>query len=322
MPTDRLTAWCPALYNSAMRTITAFIKLGRLHFLAGGVVLHLLGVVMALVSGADLNVAALVWGQVAITAVQLMTHYANDTFDLAADQANTTPTNWSGGSRVLVEGGLSARAALITALVLAGIALVANLVLSLTIRPGVTTFALLLTAQVLAWFYSAPPIRLHSRGLGELTTAITVTLLTPLTGFYLQTGSITALPLLAAAPLCCFQFAMLLAIEFPDAEGDQAVGKRTLVVRLGARMAARVYVGVVLIAYALLPLLVALGLPLLVVVGVAVVSPLALLQIRRIMRGDGQNVARWNGLAFYSIVLLVASASAELVAFVLVLGMN
>ena len=304
-----------------MRTVIAFIKLGRLHFLVGGVILHLLGVSMALLSGASFSLAALIWGQIAITSIQLMTHYANDYFDLAADRANTTPTNWSGGSRVLISGAVLPRAALIAALMLAAIALIANLILSTTIRPGVGTFALLLIAQGLAWFYSAPPIRLHSRGVGEISTAITVTLLTPLVGFYLQMGAITPLPLLAAAPLCCLQFAMLLAIEFPDAEGDRRVGKRTLVVRFGAPLLARLYVSINLIAYALLPILLVLGLPLLVVIAVAALSPLALAQIGRIARGDWRNPARWNGLAFYSIVLLIASAAAELVAFVLVLGM-
>ena len=37
---------------------------------------------------------------------------------------------------------------------------------------------------------------------------------------------------------------MLLAIEFPDAAGDAATGKRTLVVRLGAPRAAQLYVAI------------------------------------------------------------------------------
>ncbi len=304
-----------------MRTLIAFIKLGRLHFLAGGVILHLLGVSMALLSGASFSLAALLWGQIAITSIQLMTHYANDYFDLAADRANTTPTNWSGGSRVLLSGAIPPRAALIMALALAAIALSANVVLSTVILPSIWTFALLLIAEALAWFYSAPPLRLHSRGMGELSVAITVALLTPLVGFYLQAGEITLLPLLAAAPLCCLQFAMLLAIEFPDAEGDRRAGKRTLVVRFGAPLMARVYVSITLITYGELVILIALGLPLLVAISVAALSPLALAQIGRIARGDWHNPARWKGLAFYAIVLLIASAAAELVAFVLLLGM-
>ena len=50
-----------------------------------------------------------------------------------------------------------------------------------------------------------------------------------LVGYYLQTRHMAPLPLLAVAPLCCLQFAALLAIEFPDAAGDTAAGKHTLV---------------------------------------------------------------------------------------------
>ena len=50
-----------------------------------------------------------------MTSFQLMTHYANDYFDLEADRANQTPTTWSGGSRVLPAGELSPRVALIAA---------------------------------------------------------------------------------------------------------------------------------------------------------------------------------------------------------------
>src|SRR4051812_43557523 len=66
-------------------------------------------------------------------------------------------------------------------------------------------------------------------------------------------------PLLGVLPLCCLQFAMLLAIDFPDAAGDAFVGKRTLVVRLGGDRAARLLVLMLLAAYAGLPLLLLLG---------------------------------------------------------------
>lgn len=300
-------------------TVWAFIRLGRLHFLAGGVILYALGVMIAVYTGVPLHPAALIWGQVAVTATQFMTHYANEYFDLEADRINRTPTSWSGGSRMLVEGRLLPRTALITALVSGGVALVANLALSLAIRPGLMTFALLLSAQLLAWFYSAPPLRLHSRGVGEVTTAIIVTLLTPLMGFYLQAGEIRLLPVLAVVPLCCLQVAMLLAIEFPDAEADRAVGKRTLVVQLGAASAAHLYCGLVLLAYASLPILWLMGLPLLVAVATVALSPLALWQIWRMQRGIWRDPARWNTLSFITIVLLMGTAVAELAAFIMLI---
>ncbi|MFQ5594818.1 MAG: prenyltransferase, partial [Anaerolineae bacterium] len=67
--------------------ILSLIRMGRPHFLAGGFLLHGLGVVIALYTGEPLNLSALLWGQVAITATQLMTHYSNEFFDLPADQA-------------------------------------------------------------------------------------------------------------------------------------------------------------------------------------------------------------------------------------------
>jgi 1,4-dihydroxy-2-naphthoate polyprenyltransferase len=271
---------------------------------------------------AALDVRALLWGQIAITTTQLMTHYANDYFDLRADNANRTPTNWSGGSRMLVEGRLHPRTALMTALIFAGMGFFAILLLSFFIRPGIDTFLLLFGAQVLAWFYSAPPIRLHSRGLGELTTSVVVTLLTTLTGYHLQMGHIDLLPVMAALPLCCFQFAMLLAIEFPDAEGDRRVNKRTLVVRLGASQAVRLYVSSLLLAYAMLPLFVLWGLPVLVAQSIGMLSPLAGLLLWRVMRGDWHSQKYWNKFGFYTILLLMTSATAEWGAFILLIGMR
>ncbi len=306
--------------TSKLRTLGALIRLGRPHFLAGGVLLNLLGAAISIYSGTPLNLPMLIWGQLAITATQLMTHYANDYFDLEADLLNPTPTNWSGGSRVLPEGELHPKAALSAALLLAGIALIVNLMIGLFIRPGWLTFGLLLGAQASAWFYSAPPLRLHSRGVGELTTTIVVTLMTPLTAYYLQTGRLAWLPIIAVIPLCCYQFAMLLAIEFPDAESDQRAGKGTLVVRLGAPAAARLYVVLLLVGLGTLPVLLMVGLPLLVAVAVASLTPLLIWQLWRMRCGDWHNPMRWNHLGFYSIVLLVASSAAELLAFILLIG--
>src|SRR5688500_13005438 len=52
------------------------IRMGRPKFLVGGLLLHWLGVAMALANGATLKVPALLWGQAAVTTIQLMTHYS------------------------------------------------------------------------------------------------------------------------------------------------------------------------------------------------------------------------------------------------------
>ncbi|MCI0394754.1 MAG: prenyltransferase [Chloroflexi bacterium] len=303
-----------------MRVTYYFARLGRPLFLAGGVVFHGLGVLVALYRGATLNVPALIWGQMVVTAVQLMTHYSNDYFDLAADQANQTPTRWSGGSRVLADGRLAPRVALVAAVVLGSVALAASLWLALAIRPGGLALPLLLLALFLAWSYSAPPLQLNARGLGEITGAFLIPGLTVLAGFYLQAGRLEWLPFLAIFPLSCLQLAMLLAINFPDAAGDAAAAKKTLVIRWGPGRTIRLYLAALAAPYVTLPLSVVLGLPGTVALAVLACFPLALWQGRRMARGAWARPAQWNSLGFWSIGLLMCTAVAECLAFLWLCG--
>jgi 1,4-dihydroxy-2-naphthoate octaprenyltransferase len=305
------------------RQVGAFVRLGRPLFLTGGFVLYALGAAVALHPiGGDAGARVAIdwsrfaWGQLAITATQLMTHYCNDYFDFAADQANATPTRWSGGSRVLPAGELPRRVALIAALVLCAIALGATAVSVVHAGAPPLAAALLVMAVALSWAYSAPPMRLHSRGLGELDAALVVSGLTPLIAFTLQSGRLAWLPLLVVTPLCCLQFAMLLAIEFPDAAGDAAAGKHTLVVRHGAPWAARAYQASLLAVYLPLPLLAHAGLPRAAAAAVLLTAPIAGWQLSRMRRGDWRDPARWESLAFWSVALLILTSAAELVAFI------
>src|SRR6185295_4945507 len=105
-----------------LRQVGALVRLGRPLFLGGGFVLYGLGAAIAAQAGACVGGAIdwrrFVWGQIAITATQLMTHYCNDYCDYEADRANATPTRWSGGSRVLPAGELPRAVALAAALAL------------------------------------------------------------------------------------------------------------------------------------------------------------------------------------------------------------
>jgi 1,4-dihydroxy-2-naphthoate polyprenyltransferase len=295
-----------------MRRLMAFVRLGRPQFLLGGFVLYGLGGALAVAGCAAFDPWRYGWGQLVVTATQLMTHYANDYFDLEADRANLTPTRWSGGSRVLPDGALAPEVALRASRALLVIAAVAASVMARRVGLG----PLLLAAAMigLAWGYSAPPLRLCARGLGELTTALVVTLLVPLLGYDLQAGVLAPPIFFAAALPCALQFAMLLAIEFPDAAGDAAVGKRTLVVRLGALPAARLYAATTLAAFGALPLLARAGLPARVAAAPVLLAPLAIWQSVRVARGAYGDSARWGSVAFWAVALLIAGAGVELAA--------
>lgn len=296
-----------------MNNVLAFIRLGRPLFLGGGFILYGLGALIAAVHGHVIDAQRYALGQGAVTAFQLMTHYANDYFDFDADVANLTPTRWSGGSRVLVAGELPRKVALIAALVFAAIGIAVSAVL--VGDAGLSTVPTLGAMAALAWMYSAPPVRLCARGLGELTTAIVVTGLVPWLAFSVQApdlrGATTVL--LSIAPLVVLQVAMLLAIEFPDADGDAATGKRTLVVRLGAERAAKAYVLLLTLAYLCLPIAALLGLPTRVVIAATLPTPIAAWRVSGI--ADASDPKAHERLTFFAVFLLIGTSLAELVAF-------
>ena len=136
----------------------------------------------------------------------------------------------------------------------------------------------------------------------------------PALGYYLQAGALHPRLLAVCALPMALQFAMLLAIEFPDAAGDAAVGKRTIVVRIGGRGGARLYAAVTIGAFGALPLLPFAGLPVLVATAPLVLAPIAIWQSTRVVRGGYADSARFEGIAFWSVALLTSAGAIQLAA--------
>jgi len=222
-----------------VRRVVAFVRLARPAFLIGGCAGFALGAAVARYDGYPLDVASYVRGQAMVTAFQLMVHFANDYFDQATD-ALAVRTSWSGGSGVLSSGALAPVVALRAAWVCAALGAAAGAAGGLA---GNLPFALLaLAIGCLAWAYSAPPLRLLAHGLGELDTIVVVALLVPAAGFAAFAHALGPHVVVAVLPGTCAMFAMMLAVEIPDAGADGATGKRNLVVRwgvAGAALAAR-----------------------------------------------------------------------------------
>jgi len=295
--------------------LVAYIRLGRFPFLVGGFVLYGLGVAIAYYEGSKIDWTIFLWGQIVVTATQLMVHYSNDYFDLEADQANLTPTFWSGGSRVLPEGLLPPSIALLSAAAFGMVALGGTLWLVLNWRLGPLAAPMLLLAIILAWFYSAPPIRLHSRGIGEVSATLVLSVLTPLVADYLQTGQLTPIPILAIIPLCFLQFDVIVSVALPDVEGDRCVNKRTLIVLLGRARTVRLYLLMLGLAYAVLPILVLAGMPPVVGFAFAMSFPLGAWLGYLMWHGAWSNPKQWSRLALLSISALLSAAAFEIGAF-------
>jgi 1,4-dihydroxy-2-naphthoate octaprenyltransferase len=210
--------------------LLAFVRLTRPLFLYGGFAGVALGAAVAAWAGRPIDLPTYAWAQALVTAFHVMVHYGNDYFDRECD-AGGRRTAWSGGSGVLAGGALQPRIALIAALICAALGAVA--IARFALAGDAVVAWLGIAILVLAWCYSAPPVRLVARGLGELDVVLVVAVLVPCLGYAAFTGRIDETILTVVLGPAGAMFAMMLCVELPDAASDDAVGKRTLVVRWG-----------------------------------------------------------------------------------------
>lgn len=146
---------------------------------------------------------------------------------------------FTGGSRFIQNGLLSpdqtlAFAILLFAVVIAGGLLLIGL-------SGAGLFWIGLAGLFIGWAYSAPPLRLNSRGLGELCV-VTGFLLVVVGADYVQRAEFAALPWLVGLPYALLTANILYLNQFPDRRADAQAGKRHWVVRLRPAQAAWGYV--------------------------------------------------------------------------------
>ena len=98
------------------------------------------------------------------------------------------------------------------------------------------------------WAYSAPPLALQARGVGEF--GITLGWLTIVAGSdFVQRGAFSFRPVAAGLGFALLVANVLYINQFPDLRADASVGKRTLVVRLGAANARWGYAAIGTLAY-------------------------------------------------------------------------
>lgn len=163
----------------------------------------------------------------------------NDFHDRAGDALNTERLfPFTGGSRFIQNGVLTPGAVarlgygLLAAVVPAG--------LWLAWRAGSGLVGIGAAGLFLGWAYSAPPLRLSARGLGEAAIALGWALVVAGSD-YVQRGAFAAAPACAGLAYGLMVADLLYINQFPDAVADAAAGKRTVVVRLGRARAAAGY---------------------------------------------------------------------------------
>lgn len=222
----------------------------RLPFLTATIVPILLGTAIA---GNDgyFNIWLALLTLLGGAAIHIGLNTANDIFDAlsGADDKNFNPTQYSGGSRVIQRGLVSLKqmSAISIGAYVAGIIIGLYLVFD---RGSTELFAIGVAGVLLSVFYTAPPLRLVHRGLGELTTAVGFGPLMVLGAYVVQAERLSAEAFVASVPVAILIALILYVNEIPDRSGDAAAGKRTLPVRWSQDAVTRLFLMAALAAFA------------------------------------------------------------------------
>lgn len=161
----------------------------------------------------------------------------NDYYDALSgcDAANVDRIfPFTGGSRFIQDGVLSTRQtaiygyALLFLVIPAGIYLIA--------QSGSGLLLIGICGLLAGWAYSAEPLKLQSRGVGELTITI-AWMMVVIGSDYVQRGVFSFTPLIAGLAYALLVANILFINQIPDIKADAATGKRTVLVRYGLNLA-------------------------------------------------------------------------------------
>lgn len=177
---------------------------------------------------------------------------ANDYFDhlTKADDMNRNPTPFSGGSRVIQEKILTARQVFRAFWICFGVSTLSGIAIAALGRWEILVVGAF--GILFGYIYTALPVKLSYRGLGEVLVGIGFGPMMLLGTYFVQTGTITIPPVIASIFMGALITAILHINEFADYEADKMAGKNNLVVKMGLTRSLPVFYFLIVLAYAAL----------------------------------------------------------------------
>ncbi len=210
------------------------LRLARVELPIVAYMLFLFGVLLAVSSGATFAFDRFIWGSGMVLAAALSVNYGNDYFDVEVDRLNET-SPISGGSGILLKNPELRNLAKWIAISLMSISIALSVAFTAIYRLPAFLISIVVAGNSLIWFYSAPPLRLSCRGLGEVTTMLAAGLMLPCLGYFIMLGNLNGLFWIFSVPFVLYALSMIVSVEMPDMEGDRRGRKETLIVRRGRR---------------------------------------------------------------------------------------
>ena len=222
----------------------------RIPFLSLPIIFVPLGITVALLDG-YFNLVYGILTLIGIVCIHASVNVLNDYFDFKSGiDTATTPTPFSGGSRVLPENLLTPRSVLIGGIILLAIGSLIGLYFLYIFNFPPLLIALISIAIITSVAYS--PV-LSKIGVGEVFVFLNFGPLLFTGVYYIQSGGLISTEAIVVGSIVGLMTTGILYInQFPDTDADKSKGRFHLVARLGKQRAAGIYKYIVNASYVII----------------------------------------------------------------------
>ena len=222
----------------------------RIPFLSLPAIFVPLGITVALLDG-YFNLVYGILTLIGIVCIHASVNVLNDYFDFKSGiDTATTPTPFSGGSRVLPENLLTPRSVLIGGIILLAIGSLIGLYFLYIFNFPPLLIALISIAIITSVAYS--PV-LSKIGVGEVFVFLNFGPLLFTGVYYIQSGGLISTEAMVVGSIVGLMTTGILYInQFPDTDADKSKGRFHVVARLGKKRAAGIYKYIVNASYVII----------------------------------------------------------------------
>ncbi|OGW70903.1 MAG: 1,4-dihydroxy-2-naphthoate octaprenyltransferase [Omnitrophica bacterium GWA2_41_15] len=220
------------------KRLIIWIRATRAPFLTATFMPVLLGAAISWSEARRFDILTFLMVLLGASLLHLAANLCNDYFDHVTknDWLNKNPTPFSGGSRVIQEGMIAPKRMLIASLACFAAGSLIGLWLNHRLGTNVILF-LGVTGVFLGFFYTALPLKIGYRGLGEIIVGFCFGPLIVIGSYYAQAMRFSWTVFWASIPVGILVALILFINEFPDYKADKMVNKNTFVVLLGREKA-------------------------------------------------------------------------------------
>lgn len=273
-----------------------FLMAARAYSFPASIIPVLYGSILAmlLVPGIKFNFFYFALTLIGAISVQVGSNIINDIYDYKKGIDKEDPDTGipHGGSMVISKGFVSIsgmKALAFGSLVLSGL-----IGIFLWIMVGPWILYLMIFGLFAAMYYTANPIALKYKALGDLMVFLTFGVGMTLGAYIVQTHQFSWLPVVLSTPIGLLIIAILHSNNIRDMKFDGAFGVKTIPILIGQKMSIYMYDVLIIGAYASIILFVVLGLlPWLALLNLLTL-PTALKLIRMVNNIPDENLLRWE----------------------------